>query len=296
MNRRRERCFPAPVVFESVSGIVRGAGTFAVALSFSALTATSALAQTPVDAPRLPAGLAAITEAGGTVGGGVVQVEAGVAVETTRGDGGASRALTGPSLLRIGLSPRGELRLANDGILGVWDGSAIGQARRTGYGDLSVGGKFVLVEEARGGLEFAVLPSLSLPIGADEFSSHGYDPSLSLSLARALPADFVVTAAAGAAWGTDGDDRRLARSASAAVAHALPGGWQGAIELYSETDGLSGTAWLVNSEFTHTLGKQAEVDLQLGHGTSAAAPTWTCVVGLVVRPTSRQGQQRSSPH
>lgn len=247
------------------------------------LICAGARAQAPDDLPPFAPGRPGITESGGVVGRGIVQIEMGLDYEEARADASRVRSLSLPSaLIRLGISPRLELRLAG-GAFSEWVPSRPG-SRQTGVGDLTLGGKVILLRESPGGIELAALPGVSLPTGGEGFTSDAVVPSMGVSMAKALPADFGLGGLYTAAADADGDERVLAQAASAALGHDLIGGWAGFVELAVEKPARGADAdWLFNSGVSRIVGERVQIDAQIGHGLTDGAPAWTASVGVVLR-------------
>jgi Putative MetA-pathway of phenol degradation len=126
------------------------------------------------------------TDAPDVIGRGLWQVESGFLFATSHVDTATihettHEIVTPQALVRIGLSPRLELRVATDGLLSVTT-SQQGVGRISGRSDLAVSVKWRLFDDWRpGGFDLALLPILSLPTGSDGFTSGGYDPTLKVS-------------------------------------------------------------------------------------------------------------------
>jgi hypothetical protein len=78
----------------------------------------------------------------------------------------------------------------------------------TGLGDLSVGFKQQL-GPTRGGFDVSLIPSVSLPTGANLISSHGYDPTVQLPWSRALTKTWTAAGMFSLMWPTEGARRNL---------------------------------------------------------------------------------------
>lgn len=248
-----------------------------IVLTLSVLGPTAARAQAGPDVPDLAAGRPGITESAGIAGPGVVQFEGGLELDVARDGDGWGRTFLAPGVLRVGLTPRVELRLASDGLTI----ERTPAAHDSGVADLAAGAKVILLEADRAGVELAAIPALSLPTGADRLSSHRYQPSLAFSLARDLPARFDLGASVGTTWTRDPGQRR-ARAASVAIGHPIAGSWAGFGEV-AASDGDAGVDWLADGGVSRTIGRDAQIDMELGHRIAGGAPDWMLGAGLVIR-------------
>ena len=84
--------------------------------------------------------------------------------------------------VRFGIASKTELRFAAPDYF-FNDDTASGFA--SGFADLSLGFKQQL-GPTRGGFDVSLIPSVSLPTGANLISSHGYDPTVQLPWSRSL--------------------------------------------------------------------------------------------------------------
>jgi hypothetical protein len=246
------------------------------------LTASTAFAQQGTSVPELAAGRPGITESAGVAGPGVIQFEGGLELDATRDAGAWSRTVLLPDVLRVGLTSRLEVRVSGDGLTVERTPSA----HDSGLADLAVGAKYLILDAKRAGVELAAIPALSLPTGADRLSSHRYQPSLTLSLARDLPAAFDLGASVGTTWTRDPQQRRVARAASVAIGHAIAGPWAGFGEIAAADGDDGAVAWLVDAGVSRVIGRDAQIDVELGHRLAGGAPDWTFGVGLVIRHVS----------
>jgi hypothetical protein len=138
------RLGPAVAVRAGMRSRVVMAATFGVAM----LAATAASGQQDTDVPPLHAGRPGITESAGVAGPRVIQFEGGLELDASPESRAWSETFLSPAVLRVGLTPRFELRLAGDGLT-VDDGPA---AHDRGMADLTVGAKYILLDADRAGL------------------------------------------------------------------------------------------------------------------------------------------------
>ena len=98
------------------------------------------------------------------------QFESGVSYEGDAADGISFRGVGAPSaLMRIGLGGRTELRIGGDGFVS----EASQGVRLSGHSDLEIGGKVRIFDADQIGFDMAILPAVSVPTGADAFTSGG---------------------------------------------------------------------------------------------------------------------------
>ncbi len=193
-----------------------------------------------------------------------------------------SNSTTGPSpLLRIGLASRLELRLGSDG---YQIESTVGQ-RNSGGSDFEVGAKLRVAEQARWRPAFSVITAVSVPVGGARFSSGGLDPFLKLCWSKSLPHGFDAGVNANFRWDTGEAETFVERGYSLTVGHKLPAGLRGFAEVYRVSP-------IVDDERSHVvadagvsrmLGKNVQLDLEVGRTLGARTPAWVFGFGFVIR-------------
>lgn len=210
------------------------------------------------------------TESVNVVERGRLQLEGGATF--TRSDDTDEIAL-GELLLRIGVAPRLELRLAGNSL--VWIDSRGGNS--DGLEDAAIGGKLLLLPDAA-----ALLFGTSVPTGSDDLSSDAWEPELKLALARA-----VGTASVGVNVGwiwTEGVDERLHRGL-ASVTAGFPFGRGGVfVEAYGiATEGSGGEEVYADAGVTRLLSDDFQLDARIGMGLGGEAADWFVGVGAARR-------------
>ena len=240
-------------VLESIAPAAFGPLLAALVL---AATLGTASAQTPdlvTDRPDQ-------TESAAAVPRGLVQVETGYLF--SRDDGVDTFEAPG-TLVRIGLGARTELRIGHAGV--------IGSARRHGAGDSELGAKVNLIEAADGWTpQLAVIGRLSLPTGAEPYSSGGVDPSFLMAFAHELSPRVSVGYNLGAAWesspGEAGREALLLYTLAVGigVTHRL-----GAfLEVFGNrrTAAHAATGVSIDGGLTFLLTETIQIDLSVGRG------------------------------
>jgi len=231
------------------------------------------------------------TESTEVVGKGVAQLETGIAYEGDGEDTARTRGLTTPqALLRIGFSQRAELRLGTDGFVSETAGVGAGAERTSGGSDFEVAAKFKLATEKQFGMDLAVIPIVSLPVGSSDFTSGGVDPTVKIAMARALPAGFDLSGNVNVSSLTEGDARFTQTAVSASFGHDLVKGWGGYWEVYGFSSVEKGgtAAWTFDTGISHLVGPNRQVDMTVGYGLTDAAPNWFFSAGFSLRGAFRR--------
>jgi hypothetical protein len=255
--------------------------------SQAAKAATSATAKTAGEKQlaELETDRPDITEGSGVVGTGIWQLETGVLFQSDRVDPVTSRDLSMPNgLLRVGVGSRLELRIGGEGFLAE-SISTPGTERTTGISDLELSLKYKFADQEHAGLDMAIIPLVSMPIGSDAFTTGGYDPTVKLSLARDLPRGFSIGGNVIVSSVTEDGTRFTQTSVTTSLSHALGHNWNGFWELYGANklsrDG--GRAWLFDTGVTHTFGENLQIDVSMGRGLTHDAPDWFIGAGFAIR-------------
>jgi hypothetical protein len=239
---------------------------------------TAAPAVAPMEIPDIVTDRPDFTESSEVVPKGGFQFESGISYE---GDA-STRSVGAPSaLMRIGLGGRAELRIGADGYLS----EAVQGVRTSGGSDMELGAKVRLFNQDQIGVDLALLPSVSLPIGSEAFTSGGYDPTLKITWARELPAGFGLTGNVNFGSVTDEAGRFRQDALSFSLGHDLFAGWAGYVETYgfSRLERGGGRAITFNGGFARPVGDTIQFDIEAGAGLTADAPDWFVGFGFAIR-------------
>lgn len=194
--------------------------------------------------------------------------------------GGGQRTFDLPETsVRLGVAKRTELRLtAPDYFFN--QSTASGQA--DGFSDLVVGLKQQL-GPTWGKFDVSVIPSVSLPSGADRISSHGYDPLVQVPWSRALSSAWTVAGMFSAMWPTDGARRNVTGQSSVYFDRQITPPWDAYVE-YSGVFPQRGTPQhAIDFGTAYKPSPHQQLDLHCSFGLSAAAPDHSIGVGYSVR-------------
>jgi hypothetical protein len=222
------------------------------------------------------------TESSEVIPRGRFQFESGFNYETDGDDELSRDGITAPAaLLRIGLGGRTELRIGADGFL--WQ-SAAGEVT-SGYSDLELGLKIRLLDQEDAGIDVAVIPSASIPIGADRFTSGHVDPTVKLTWARELPAGFGVTGNINVALVSDAEGRYMQRAVSVSLGRDLVGQWVGFVEAYGFAPMYRDTSAGITLDWgvSRQVGRSVQFDVEIGRGLTTAASDWFIGFGFAIR-------------
>jgi len=126
---------------------------------------------------------------------------------------------------------------------------------------------------------------MSLPTGADAFTSGGVDPTLKITWARELPSGFGLTGNVNVSSISDEAGRFHQEAISVSLGHDLFAGWGGYVEAYgfSKLTRGEGKAITVNGGFARPVGDKIQFDIEAGRGLTAGAPDWFVGFGFAIR-------------
>jgi len=222
---------------------------------------------------------------------GALQIESGLVVTDTDS---VTTLDTPEVLLRYGLLARTELRLTlpdyfwnsphctnnNTLVPTVFSHSTGGcQAATTsgsGFGDMAIGLKQHL--GVLGGFDFVLIPTLSLPTGARQFSSHGYDPGLMLPWSRSLSPSWTLAGQFAAYWPTEDGSRNYTSEATLLFDRQLTAPWDAFLEYVGDFPQRGGSRQLLHVGTAYKLTPHQQLDFHAAAGLSEAAPRY--YVGL----------------
>jgi hypothetical protein len=244
-----------------------------------ALPALCAAQSAPV-APELVSDRPGFGESSSVVERGTIQIETGLTLQQTDA---LQRQLTAPQLLaRVGVAPRVELRVSADGLIDQSVRTPSGRAHTDGRSDAEVGGKVKLLDEARAGVDVAVLPYVSLPTASNGFGSAHYDPGFKVVAGLGLPHGVGLSGTLNAADPAGDTGRAWQREISVSLDHGVGGG----VGAYGEVDGAfagRGCGCSVDGGLTVPVGADGQFDIEMGRGVHGAAQNWFVGVGFVIR-------------
>lgn len=225
----------------------------AIAL-FATLAALPASAQISTDRPDF-------TDSPYTLSAGSIQLETGVTMEFYGDD--MVRAI-GEPLIRYGLPSSLELRVGLPSNIG-------GDIPNSGFSDPSVGVKWTVSDFAEDG-SFGVIGTLSLPLGDDNFTSDGIDPSIAVIASKPVNNRLSLAAQIIGSWASAGDDRHL-NWIGTVVASTPIGATMGAFaEIRADAPEIGDERYLAHFGVLRSLNDRLQVDIHGGFGLSDSAP------------------------
>lgn len=185
-------------------------------------------------------------------------------------DDGPDKQTLPQALLRYGLADDMELQIN-------WSGyTRTGSGGPSGFTDASIGLKIHLSDRP-GVTNFALLATLSVPVGDNELSSDSFDPAVKLAWSHSGIADFFGTAAIAS---SDGD---LTFSNGVGVAFSVSDRQGLFFEHQMDVPEDGGTSHTLNSGFTWLLSADTQVDLNAGVGLNDNASNYSLGIGYAHR-------------
>jgi hypothetical protein len=220
------------------------------------------------------------TESSQVVPRGWVQIESGLALETSNAENRHSIAF-GTPLIRVGLIRKLELRIGADGAMY----QRLGDERSGGFSDMDFGVKYKFMEEGRFRPAMSAIAAISTPIGQSTFSSGAYEPAIKLTWEKDVIAGF--SAAGNFNWSALAVEggRLHQRVASLSIGHGLGRGFSGFWEVYGFTAEERGreSAYMFASGLIRAVGKNAQWDVNVHRRMGAQGPDWIVSAGFVAR-------------
>jgi hypothetical protein len=230
--------------------------------------------QAELESPELATDRPDFTETAIVVPRGSLQIESGV----TWVRGRSSRILAGPEMLfRWGVARRTELRLEVPDYV-----HATGADRADGFSDALVGFKQQL-GPTPSGFEVALIPAVTLPIGARRLTSGAPDPVIAFPWSRDLAEAWSLAGQFTFAWLTEEDDRNFTALATLSLGRELGERWGAFLEYAGETPDRGEAIHLIHHGYTYALSRVSQADLHFGFGLNSAAPRFFIGGGYAVR-------------
>lgn len=224
------------------------------------------------------------TESSVTVAPGYVQIEAGWTM-SGNGDGAddvSTHEIPG-TLVRIGLTDRVEARIGWAGYVSEELEAGSSSSTTSGLGDGELGAKLYLMEEGHSLPELALLAGVTVPAGADEVTSHEWDPAFRFCASKGISDQLGAGANLGLTWENGREDLYITYTVVAGYAVSDQIG--AFAEVYGDvaTDGDLDSSHLVDGGVTYLVQDNLQLDLAAGLGLSEAAGDWFLGLGVSYR-------------
>lgn len=218
-----------------------------------------------------------------TLGPGILQAELGLpAVTLDETDGIETRSTSFVGLLRFGVTEGLELRLGAP----IYTEARTGAGNKRGFGDLEVGAKWHLLDNAGERPSLALIPSVILPTGEDGFTAGGAVYQLNAALEWALAGGWGLAGLAGVLNGPSANDRFFQQTVALSLGRSLPSpAWSAYGEIahvVTDLDGAADVSFL-GGGVKYLLSNDAQLDLSFDRGLTGDSPDWLLSLGLSAR-------------
>lgn len=219
-------------------------------------------------------------ESSQVVGKGRLQLETSLQWERDRAGGVTARALTTPTLLRIGVADALELRVETDGrtIEHAGDPASGAHTVSAGWADLSAGVKWHIADQDGMRPSVGMIAEVALPTGSAALRGSGFRPSIELPVEWDLGHDWSLGVMPGVVRDSDVTYGVFAASVGKAFSERLHGFAEvAAPQIGHGTQAIvdTGVAWLVN--------RDCQIDAMVVHGVNRQTPGLSLAFGVSVR-------------
>jgi Putative MetA-pathway of phenol degradation len=254
--------------FRISSGRVRGALILA---AFNAIACAQSL---PAPDSDIVTDRPDVTESSFVVPMGSFQLENGI---TWTSDHQSQTFDLPESLMRLGLAPRTEFRIAVPNYFG-----GISGPDAMGFGDTTFGIKEQLGPLPRG-FDLSVIFAVSLPLGASGVSSHGYDPFIKLPWSKELGGGWSIGGMQSLFFDTDGGKRNAVWEPALYIEREITNQWQAFAEYAGDFAQRGGPKEIAHFGTAYRLTARQQVDFHFGFGASHSAPSHFFAIGYSLR-------------
>ena len=180
--------------------------------------------------------------------------------------------------VRLGVAGKTELRF---GIPDYFWNDQTTSGFATGLSDMSIGMKQQLGPIR--GFDISVIPSISLPTGANAISSHGYDPAVQLPWSRALTKAWTAAGMFSVAWPTQGLRRNLTGQSSLYFDRQLTQPWDAYVEYSGSFPQRGGPQHQIDFGTAYKFTPHQQLDFHCGFGLSDAVADYSLGIGYSFR-------------
>jgi hypothetical protein len=181
--------------------------------------------------------------------------------------------------VRFGVARKTELRL---GVPDYFFNDDTATGFTNGFGDLSLGFKQQL-GPTRGRFDVSLIPSVSLPTGANLISSHGYDPTLQLPWSHSLTKNWTAAGMFSLMWPTEAGRRNLTGQSSLYFDRQLRQTWDAYVEYSGAFPQRGGPQHVIDFGTAYKPSPHQQLDVHCNFGLSAATPDHSIGFGYSVR-------------
>jgi hypothetical protein len=195
------------------------------------------------------------------------------------GNGGQRSFDLPETSVRFGIASKAELRF---GVPDYFFNDDTTSGFVTGLGDLSLGFKQQL-GPTRGGFDVSLIPSVSLPTGANAISSHGYDPTVQLPWSHSLTKNWTVAGMFSLMWPTEAARRNLTGQSSVYFDRQIPAPWDAYVEYSGAFPQRGGPQNVIDFGTVYKPTPHQQLDFHCSFGLSAAASDHSIGFGYSVR-------------
>ncbi len=178
------------------------------------------------------------------------------------------------SLIRFGVADSTELRLTAPD---YYRNALTDAGQHSGFGDVAIGVKQHL-GVAPGGFDFSAIVTLSLPLGSDALSSHGYDPSFQFPWSRKLSSNWTVAGMLSVYVPTQNRSHTVIGETTFLVDRQLTKKWDAFAEYAGDFPQAGSPRHLLHFGTAYKTTSRQQIDFRVGEGVSAVAPG--CFLGF----------------
>jgi Putative MetA-pathway of phenol degradation len=180
--------------------------------------------------------------------------------------------------MRFGVAGKTELRFA---VPDYFYNEDTGSGYANGFGDLTLGFKQQLGPTR--GFDVSLIPSVSLPTGANRISSHGYDPAIQLPWSRSFAKNWTVAGMFSLMWPTEGTRRNLTGQSSVYLDRQLTPPWDAYVEYSGAFPRRGGPQHVIDFGTAYKPSPHQQLDFHWNIGLSSAVPDYSIGFGYSVR-------------
>ncbi|HEX4960509.1 MAG TPA: transporter [Thermoanaerobaculia bacterium] len=252
-----------------------------------ALAASGARAQEPVAPSPINTDRPGILLSSVTVGRGVLQTEWGIPAVTVTDEGGTKiRSTSLFGLVRYGLTKDFELRLDSPVYTETRVTSRGFRFTDHGFGDVEVGAKWHLCDNAGARPSFALIPSVIVPVGEKGFSVERPAYQISAMAEWSFAKDWTAGAFAVYLNGPEDRGRYGQETFAVSLSRTLPSPkWSAYGEAVYVVTGLAGAGdtSLLGGGVKYLVSNDVQLDASFDRGLTSDSPDWLYGFGLSVR-------------